>query len=285
MTSERKQKIIVAHDLSERANLAAGRAAALAARLGIRLVLVHAVDDHLPRKVQDAMRTLGKQELDKVAAELSLRLDEGRVEVEILSGSPWRAVAAAANAPDCRLVVIGSHRWRGLGELFSGSFASRLLRSVRRDALVARNPGDYARVLVGIDFSPASRAALLSAAELAPDAEIILVSAYHVPFKAFIDLAVPGDEDVKTVKEWIEREIHAQMDTFLDGLPDRLRQARRILAEGGPTVVLTAQANHQEADLVAVGSHARPALAAGFLGSTARDLVDLGEPSDVLVAR
>ncbi|PRX33934.1 Nucleotide-binding universal stress protein, UspA family [Meinhardsimonia xiamenensis] len=282
------QRIIVAHDLTGRSTDALQRGARLARTLGARLVIVHAVDDGLPARLSETVSSLARDELERLAAPLRAELGEGRVDALLLHGSPWRMVVEAANAPDCRLLVIGPHRWRGLGELFAGSFAERILRAAQRDVLLARLPAvdDHGRVLVGIDFSPASRRALLSAAELAPGAEIILVSAYHVLFRGIIARGHDPGEDpaLEAEKRRLEREIGSQMDDFLADMPERLRGARRIIAEGGPAALLSCLAEYEEADLIAVGAHARGRLAELLLGSTARDLADFA-PCDLLVAR
>ena len=76
-------------------------------------------------------------------------------------------VPASAATTDADLVVVGSRGESVLRRMVIGSTASRLLRKSRCPVLVVKNPfkQPYRRVLLPMDFSPASALALRLARE------------------------------------------------------------------------------------------------------------------------
>jgi nucleotide-binding universal stress UspA family protein len=126
------------------------------------------------------------------------------------------------------------------------------------------------RVVVGIDFSPASvETAQWVAQQLAPGAEIILVHAISIP------------EPPPIVRSRFPRR-ELLIDTMREGAEKRLREislsvnAARVwleIREGDPVECLTAVADEYVADLVVAGAHGERAGLLEGLGTTADRLV------------
>lgn len=84
------------------------------------------------------------------------------------------AIAEYADSHDIDLIVVGSHGYSGIDRLLMGSEARKLIRYAHTPVLVARAgvesaPGSapYNHLLAPVDFSDASRGALLEADKLA----------------------------------------------------------------------------------------------------------------------
>ena len=136
----------------------------------------------------------------------------------------------------------------------------------------------FSRILVGIDFSPASHQALVCAGELAKDLHLPLVALHVVetarpPFyAAYAPLGDPG---------WfrdVEPRIHAKLEEWLAPYP----AARTLVASGSPGESLIAEAD--PTTLLVVGEVGHSALEHLLFGSTATRVVHHA-PCAVLVVR
>lgn len=150
---------------------------------GGRLVLVSAADltdaihfQIAPTAVHAARHALAKaEELDRHAREA---LDRARGEVvraadvttTEVAGPPARCLIETASAEKAGLVVVGTHGLGRIRGIALGSVATRVLHRAPCSVHVARRPAEGAwsprTVLVGIDGSPASEAALAAARSL-----------------------------------------------------------------------------------------------------------------------
>ncbi len=117
------------------------------------------------------------------------------------------------------------------------------------------------RIVVGIDGSPSSIAALRNAVELARalPAEVEAVSVWQ-PYYGTVDLPLPL-EDLRTGAEAALAEALAAVDT--EGV-----QLIELVEEGDPATVLLALA--ERADMLVVGTRGRGGFAGLLLGSVSQ---------------
>ncbi len=136
----------------------------------------------------------------------------------------------------------------------------------------------FNRVLVGVDFSPASRRALARGAEMARLLQLPLVAVHVVetarpPFyNAYAPLGDPG---------WfrqVEPLVHQKLEEWLAPFPS----ARTLVSQGNPGDVLIAEADPQT--LLVVGQVGHSVLEHLLFGSTANRVVHHA-PCDVMVVR
>lgn len=282
---DKLSKILVASDLSQRSEQAAARAFRLAEVHGADVRLVHVVDDALPAAVAREVKQAVKSHLTTAIAGHE-RIPADRVSIDLRMGSVWKTILAAADDFDAGLIVLGAHRARGLAELFRGTVLERVARRAEVPVLMVHDAPEtaYNRVVVGIDFSPASRKAVSAAVAMAPEAELTLLSTYHMFFREFIDRAEPGDSDIVAERKRLERDLAAQMAEFIKTCPERAKGYRTAYREGGAAMGLMTYAKSEKADMIAIGSHGRSWISTPILGGTARDLL-AGAPCDVLVTR
>ena len=134
-------------------------------------------------------------------------------------------------------------------------------------------------IVVGVDGSKTSLAALRWAAEEAAfrDARLVAVAAWtFVPPAPLAEPGMvpmpsadlPGQLDAERAAA--EEELDAALDEAFPGGPPV--EIERKLVEGDPAEALEAEAKH--ADLVVVGSRGRSGIAAALLGSVTRHVVD-----------
>ena len=144
------------------------RAALLAHELGARLRILHVLNTAgcktlgnwlLPSSNIDLKVAQARDALRRLAVEISTAHDLTAT-VEVAVGDPFETLMRAADTVD--LVVLGR---RGQGRLkgwLEGRTVDRMLRICRRPVLVVQTPahGPYRRVLVPVDFTTTSDAAM-----------------------------------------------------------------------------------------------------------------------------
>jgi nucleotide-binding universal stress UspA family protein len=135
------------------------------------------------------------------------------------------------------------------------------------------------RILVPIDYSQNSQAALAYGAELAMSfgASLDIVHVWDRP--TYVTDAVmvqrPGEAH-KPIGELIRENAQKDMDEFLSGitLPAGVASKSRLLS-GDPAATLLAELKKGEHDLVVLSTHGRTGFAHLLLGSIAEKLVRL----------
>ena len=166
-----KRPIVCGTDFSATAVEAVDLAAAMAKRLGTKLVLVHVDEFHGMAAVDptlfEAALSQRRGELDREAARL--RKSGIVVEEKLLSGSAFDELVTAAIESNGRLLVVGAVGHGLPRRLLVGSVAERAAETSPIPTLVVR-PGSRLgswirgehplKVLVGYDFSAAGDAAL-----------------------------------------------------------------------------------------------------------------------------
>ncbi|MCU9847104.1 universal stress protein [Defluviimonas sp. WL0024] len=267
---------LVATDLSARGDRAVRRAFALARAHQARLIVASAVDDDLPQALAAELAAGAERTLADVVAADPDR-DAVEYETRMLRGDPSLAIATLAATEAVDLLILGAHRVRPVADIFLDTTMLRILRQVTCPVLLVRNPvaHPYRGILAATDFSPASAAALRTAAALVPDASIAAIHAFHVPFKGLMprETAAPFLAEARSHEaEWRGRE----------RLPERLGPV--TFEEGPATEVISEALAATGADLIAVGAHSRAGMAARLLGSFATMLIEAA-PTDLIVAR
>ncbi|MGJ8590405.1 MAG: universal stress protein [Yoonia sp.] len=278
------KNILVATDLSERSDRAMDRAALIAKQMNAMLHIAYVVDDEVTSTIALACKENATVELQKQIKEGAL-FKGVKTNIYVEFGHPWKKITELAERHNADLVVLGTHRNRGLLELFSGTTLHRVAKNSKSPLLVAVNPAakNYSKALVGVDFSECARHATDLASRIVHEHPLTLIHAYHIPFKALTMRADEHGDIIVREKKRIEKEIRRHMTDFISTLTDPHKDTHKSIKEGGPVTVLQAEVTARKADLVCVGSHGKPWLVEAVLGSTAYDLLS-NPPCDVLVA-
>jgi nucleotide-binding universal stress UspA family protein len=280
-------KILIASDLTARSDRALARGFRLADELDAELRVLHVVDGSLPDELRDhtvdwARKTLARE------VEALTKQTRRAVGLEVLVGAPGPDIVRAADGMD--LLVLGVHPGAGAGtRKFSETTAGKILKSSLTAALLVRSDASepYRNVVIGVDFSMFSRAAIKQAVLFAASARIHLVHAFHVPFKSRL-----GTESFVNEVAYDQR---LELDAFLADEMDALERRAsdlgampgavlRVLEEGLPADVLRSVREREGGDLVVIGTHGGGAISRAIWGSVAVDMLN-DPPCDVLVIK
>jgi len=311
--SSQLRRLLVATDLSIRAERAFDRAVQLALQNKARLTVLHVVPDELEPAYSEALKEQARIALETLVAQAMTRgelqveiaikggLDreqiiqqvseaaahgETSVEVRIEPGSIYDVINDTAVTVDADLVICGVHHKLIIGDEWLGSTIDRVLRFGSRPVLVVKTPADgaYKTILVGTDFSDESAEALKFAFAAFPSASFTLVNAFESSLPGFLKGA---DASQQAVDKRLE-----ELRQFSEGVLSLVKaeygvaapKIEHIVRQGSALAVLQQAVDEEKIDLTVVGTHGRTGLRRAILGSVAESAI-AKLPCDVLAVR
>ena len=261
--------ILIASDLNARSDRAVDRGLMLGRQLLRPVCLVHVRERELDDEELAETRRLVRDSLPDPDAPVEILVPEGPAPLEI---------SHAADEWDAAVIVCAVARFNALRDYVTGTAVDRIISQGKRPVLVVkRRPHrDYRKLMAAVDFSGHSAHALVCAARLFPDAEIVLVHAYKAAFEG----AQSGERLRGEMREMRE----ASMRTFLErlelaGLKDRVKIE---FVHGDIGQALLGAAKDIAPDLVVAGTHGAGGLRRAALGSIASQMLQW-MPYDMLV--
>lgn len=189
-----------------------------------------------------------------------------------------------ADANDVDLIVMGSHGRRGFRRLMLGSVTEEVVRSARRPVLVVRHEEDAApptgvdRLIVPVDFSPASKQAVAAALDLAATLDVPIELLHAVEPIPYVQMAYPIAVDDGEFRAHAQR----RLDEIVEEL-DTSHELRTTVAVDTAEQAVIDAAYGSASPLVVMASHGHSGLARILLGSTTERLLR-NVPCPVLVA-
>lgn len=285
------RQIIAATDFSDLANHAVATASQLARAFEAKLILAHAFDtapmgpaSAYPMAAfatypsAAAMRAAAQKQLDEVKAQVETA---GNVDVstELLDHpSAWAALCDLAERRNADLIVLGTHGRTAISRLLLGSVAETTLRHAPCSVLALRGATKpIERILVGTDFSAASKPALIAANALARrlDAEVTLIHVYVAPRPLW------GEQQVELGR--IDTELRQSMvDVHREYFEVPLEVA--LMQSDNVALAMSEYASAHGIGLVVVSTHGRTGIKRMLMGSVAEATVRHA-PCAVWVAR
>ena len=285
------RNILVPLDGTDLAEAALPAAAALAARLGAKVGLVHLLEKRAPRAVHGRPHLASAGAAEAYLKEVAARAFPPKAKVEVHVhregvANVARSITAHAENPQeagGELVVMCAHGGRTTREALMGSLAQRVSAGGRTPVLVVRPqatpPGAASvfsldSVLVPLDRDPDHAGALEPAAELAAAFGarvhlLLIVPTYGTLSGRWVSTGrfLPGttarllDLSVEEEKEFLEERTAS--------LSARGLAASAEVARGDPARAIAAGAGRLTPDLIVLGTHGRSGWEAVWEGSVA----------------
>ena len=285
--------IVCGTDFSVHAEESAAVAAAIAKRLGARLLLVHAIDPAAGRadaQLAALLQERASARLDHAAK--TIREHGTEVEAQLLTGPPYAVLTEVAKTHSAWLLVVSSLGTIAPSRFLVGSVAERTAQSSPVPTLVVRGPAleSWAsgkkplNIFVAYDFSATADAALAWAAALCQIGPCNITVGYAVN---------PAQESWRLGggQHWLG-ELAPELRTAIQR--DLTRRTANVLGANGvdvriveawgrPEPHILQLAKESNADLVIVGTHRRGVLNRFWLGSVSRAVLHDSPLSVVVV--
>ncbi|MFW6087842.1 MAG: universal stress protein, partial [Myxococcota bacterium] len=250
----------------------------------------------------EALRTRLRERVDQAGAQLEqerARCAEKGVECQtrLIEGHPWEAIIEEAARGQADLLILGAHGAgpprvlsNAIKERLLGTTADRVVRHAPCPVMAAAGEQPVAKLqgarwLVGVDFSPASEAAVRLASRLA-EASGGQVTLAHAAAPSGLG---EHDEQDANWRQVLREESRKQTERDLRELAQaeskgaEIHQGNRV--SRGPAAEELAQAvKESDADFLVIGSHGKKGLSRLVLGSTAERSLRLADVP-VLVVR
>lgn len=270
------QRILVATDLSSRSEPAVRRAAMLAQQHAAEFLVLHVVDEDQPAVLAEPAARHARALLEEQVRAFGASAPE-RVEVRVVAGDPFAGILEAAAMGSAELVVMGAHRRRLVGEIFTGTTLERVVRMGSRPVLtVSRRPAQpYSRVIAAVDFSAPAAHALraLLALRLGERAAITVLHAFEPLAKTRMASAGVAEATLRRHTEQAAQAARKALAELLAALEPREQPLGRLVEEGLPAEVIRRVAEREGADLVVIGTRGHTGLKRLLLGSVADALL------------
>lgn len=279
-------KIIVATDFSEQADLALAHAMSMARHSGASLSIMHALglsnlDENDPNEIEitPAFQARVDELQQKARAHLeSLRerhLGQG-VEMShvFVDKMPEHGITMVAEETNADLIVVGSHGRNRISAFFLGSVSRRVVKKAKCDVMVARGAAPksgYKNILVPTDFSEHSFRAIERAGQLVEKGgRVEIFHCWQLPTGPLSYWGTDiGDSLQANLRKLAQKQGKACLSRFANV------DAEVVFTDqmGPPRHLIEERVNTEKFDLVIAGTHGRSGVDRLLLGSIAESIV------------
>ena len=256
----------------------------IAARSGVPVVALHVLDSgslaHRAASggLNPAAGLLEKQARERLAGWIAAEDAETEIRIEIRKGRPAEELQRSVEEHGASLLVIAAN---DTTKKRLGSIASHCVRSVPCDVMVLRDwqQGNFTKIIVCSDFSPAAAHALARGVSLAAahGAELEVVHVIYPPSRdAWGEVLEHEAAAPMSYVEECRAKVDEQMMKSLSPHAEALATIKHrtvILESVLASAALTYHIQDTGADLVVLGTRSHSKLASYFIGTNAERLL------------
>lgn len=287
--------LLAATDFSAPARHAVERAALVAGETGATLDLLHIATlaplekmrrlvAEMPAELEQRLLDAAREEMRELAA--SLHEHHGiAANARVVSGALLRELEDRADVLPADLIVFGARGASFMRHLLLGSTAERMVSRATHPMLVVKQAAHerYRTLLIPVDFSPASLAAVRNARAVAPEAELVLLHVFDVPFEGQLQFAGIDQDVIQHYRIAAQLEATEKLKTLCDEAGLSQQSTRLIVLHGDPSLRIIEQEQEQDCDLIVMGRRGEKDIEELLLGSVTRQVL-AGSQCDVLVS-
>jgi nucleotide-binding universal stress UspA family protein len=150
--------------------------------------------------------------------------------------------------------------------------------------VVKQSPHEsYRRILVPVDFSASSLPAIHQARSIAPQADIVLLHVFEVPFEGHLRYASVGEDTLNNYRIVAKQEATEKLDALRQDAGLSSHGSSLVVLNGDPIGRIIEQEQEQDCDLIVMGKHGESPIEDLLLGSVTKHV--LAESlADILVS-
>lgn len=288
-------RILYPTDFSSTARHALGHALFLAEQFEAELHMLHAVISHerdprAPERRFPEPPDILKHLFEIADSEMAQIIEANQaktftlIEAKVQGFSAGQVILNYANDHDIDLIVMGTHGRRGPARVFLGSVTEEVTRQANCPVLTLRSqekaPTGEAieKILVPIDFSDHSRAALSHAREIAAlyGSSLQLLHAIEEPIYPYFYAPAGGFSVAQQVDELREKSDQA-LDKLLEESQGPDVPVEKFVVSGRPATEIARFAAENGSDMIVIATHGLTGLERLLVGSTAEQVVRLAD--------
>jgi nucleotide-binding universal stress UspA family protein len=282
--SKKIRNVVVATDLSEIADCAILRAIEIAKSANANLTILHVVEK---KNFDNFLETIIPKELLQTPTEYATTLIQEKIytllrhKVQlnyavISSGKPAVKILQYVRKNKVDLLVIGAHGKHSMRDLFVGTTAEYISERTTCPVLITKNTNEkpYKKILVPVDFSDVSKAALNYTIKLFPNSNIRLI---HVGDHEFEHLLKEEDQkgEIKRnnlikMRKAILFYLESKMKKFISRCKRKITKSSYNIVLGYPGPTIVKETMGKKCDLVVMGTQGHGMLHYHFIGSVAK---------------
>lgn len=288
------KQIVAATDLSAPARHAVERAALVAGDCRAQLAVAH-VTNLAPlaqiyrllasdEQFEVPLTAQAEASMQQLAAALSQRFAI-QPAISVMQGELLPSLLGYCATLPAELLVLGARGSSFMRHILLGTTAERLLRMAKCPLLVVKQPPheSYRRLLVAVDFSPAALPALHRAQAIAPQADLVLLHVYDVPFAGQLRYAGVDEVRIEHYRALARHAAEQKMDALLRSAGLDPTRTRVLILPGDASQRILEQEQEFDCDLLVVGKQGDGAIEALLLGSVTKHVLAESQ-GDVLVS-
>lgn len=141
----------------------------------------------------------------------------------------------------------------------------------------------YRRLLVPVDFSASSAAAIALARRVAPGAFVVLLHAWEVPFESRMRLAGVDTQRIEQYRAQAKQSAQQRLHEAAAAAGLRPGQWQPCLVMQDPSLAIVEQEQEADSDLIVIGKHGAGMIEDFLLGSVTKHVL-AESAGDVLVS-
>lgn len=288
------QHILSATDLSASSLEAVDRGFLLAAEHGARHTVLHALglDALAPLRalLGGQAAAVSARLVEQAQAELTQAVAESaqahglQPQLVVEEGAVTDVLPRSATARGADLLLVGAHGSGFLQRMLLGSTTSQLLRKSRQPVLVVKQEPRHAyrRALVPVDFSAASRACVELARTVAPQADLLLLHVFEVPFEGKMQFAGVGTDVLLQYRSEMRERCVRQLHELAAAAGLQPEDYTGVVLHGDAVREVIVHEERDHCDLIVMGKHGTHVTEELLLGSVTQRVLAESQ-GDVLV--
>lgn len=261
------QSILVATDFSESSDRAIEASVLLAKKFKSQIILIHVSSDE---SVSDETRVLIEQSINNKLADIKENISKEDIYVsDVISekGVAFEKIIQAAQGRNVNLIMVGSGSKDKNDNFKLGTTAEKLIRKNQIPVWVVKNEevNPVSKILCPVDFSDASKRALLNAITLAEkfNAELSVVNV----FEPIVSTSVRISQDVEEENKDLKNQRVQEFNKFLNEIDFKSLKYEKVLLMGIPYVEIYKSIKKQKVDLLIMGTTGKTGLSKLLMGS------------------
>ncbi len=261
------QDILVATDFSESSDRAIKASVLLAKKFKSRITLMHVASDE---SVSDETRVLIEQSINNKLANVKENISKEDVYVSDViaeKGVAFEKIIQVAQGKNVNLIVVGSGSKDSNDNFKLGTTAEKLIRKNQIPVWVVKNEDvkPVSKIICPVDFSDASKRALLNAITLADkfNAELTVINVF-VPI---ISTSVRISQNIEEENKHLRNQREQELNKFLNEIDFKSVKYKKDLLMGIPYIEIYKAIKNQKADLLIMGTTGKTGLSKLLMGS------------------